>query len=90
MPVGYELQNKWNAWIMGGCKASEMESAAIFTVSSYLRVRSGTVLYVLQNQERRKAGLEDRKVSHDGIESAIDVAIEAIRAMIAEDKKKGL
>lgn len=30
MPVGYELENKWEAWKRMGCKASEMESAALF------------------------------------------------------------
>ena len=30
MPVGYELINKWNAYLKLGCKASEMESAALY------------------------------------------------------------
>ena len=34
-PVGYELLNKWNAWVQCGCLASEMESAALFVVASY-------------------------------------------------------
>ena len=38
-PVDYELVNKWNAWVRLGCKASEMESAALFVVGDYLRVR---------------------------------------------------
>ena len=42
-PVGYELLNKWDAWLKLGCKASEMESAAIFIVASYLKVRAGSV-----------------------------------------------
>ena len=36
MPVSYELLNKWDAWKRLGCLASEMESAALFVVSSYL------------------------------------------------------
>ena len=36
-PVDYELVNKWNAWVRLGCKASEMESAALFVVGDYLR-----------------------------------------------------
>ena len=40
MPVGYELQNKWDAWIKGGALASEMETAALFTVSSVRRLRA--------------------------------------------------
>ena len=38
MPVNYELQNKWNAWLKLGCLASEMESAALFIVASYLQL----------------------------------------------------
>ena len=39
-PVSYELTEKWNAWLRLGCKASEMESAALFIVASYLHVRA--------------------------------------------------
>ena len=41
MPVSYELQNKWEAWLRMGCLASEMESAALFIAGSFLRVRVG-------------------------------------------------
>ncbi len=30
-PVSYELLNKWEAWKRLGCKASEMESAALLS-----------------------------------------------------------
>ena len=46
-PVGYELLNKWDAWLRMGCKASEMESAALFIVASYLRVRAGSDFLVV-------------------------------------------
>ena len=36
MPINYELNNKWEAWKKLGVLASEMESAALFTVASYL------------------------------------------------------
>ena len=42
MPVSYELENKWQAWIRMGCLASEMESAALFIAGSFLRVRVGS------------------------------------------------
>ena len=85
-PVGYELMNKWDAWIKMGCLASEMESAAMFIVGSHLRVRVGTVLLVIANQEREKKGLENIQV-HD-TESAIEVAVEAVRNMIAVDNER--
>ena len=84
MPVDYELQNKWNAWLRLGCLASEMESAALFVVGSYLRVRVGSVFLVVANQEREKQGLEN-PVVHD-TDMAIKVAVDAIRKMIAKDK----
>ena len=83
MPVNYELQNKWNAWLRLGCKASEMESAALFIVGSYLRVRVGSVFLVVANQEREKQGLSN-EVVHD-TEIAITNAVMAIRKLIKED-----
>lgn len=85
MPVNYELTNKWNAWLKLGCLASEMESAALFIVSGYLRVRTGTVLLTVANQEREKQNLEN-PVVHD-TDMAIKTAIEALKILIANDKK---
>ena len=59
MPAGYELINKWNAWRMLGCLASEMESAALFVVAAKLGVRAGSCFLVVANQEREKLGLEN-------------------------------
>ena len=80
MPVSYELMNKWNAWLRLGCKASEMESAALFIVGSYLRVKVGSVFLVVANQEREKQGL-DNPVVHD-TDGAIKVAIEAFKSIV--------
>lgn len=85
-PVSYELINKWEAWLRLGALTSEMESSALFIVGAYRRVRVGTVLNVVANQERRKKGLDDPQ-SHD-TEAAIEVAIGAIRNLIKEDKSK--
>lgn len=82
-PVSYELTDKWNAWVRMGCKASEMESAAVFIVADYLKVRAGAVLLVMANQERAKAGLEN-PVVHD-TDVAIRTAVEAVRLLIRED-----
>ena len=85
-PVSYELMNKWEAWKRLGCLASEMESAALFVVASYLHVRVGSCFLVMANQEREKLGMEN-PVVHD-TDMAIQVAVEAIRSLIREDKKK--
>lgn len=80
MPVSYELENKWNAWLRMGCLASEMESAALFIVGNFLKVKVGSIFLVVANQEREKQGL-DNPVVHD-IDSAIKTAIEAIKLLI--------
>jgi len=79
MPVSNELLNKWEAWKRLGCLASEMESAALFVVGSYLRVKVGSVFLVVANQERDKAGLEN-PIVHD-TQKAIKTAIEAIKIL---------
>ena len=83
MPVNYQLENRWNAWIKMGCLASEMESAALFIVAQYLGVSIGSLFLTVANQEREKAGLEN-PVVHD-TESAIEIAIEAFRNIIKAD-----
>ena len=85
MPVSYELFNKWEAWIRMGCKASEMESAALFIVGQYLRIRVGSCFLAVANQEREKKGLPNEQV-HD-TEMAIKTAIEAIKILIKEDEE---
>ena len=86
MPVSYELQNKWEAWLRMGCLASEMESAALFIAGSFLRVRVGSCFLVVANQERAKKNLPNEQV-HD-TEAAIVTAIEAIRLLIKGDNEK--
>ena len=85
-PVSYELENKWEAWLRLGCLGSEMESAALFTVASYLRARCGTVLLAVGNQERAKKGL-DNPQAHD-TDMAVRVGIGALRRLIAADREK--
>lgn len=84
LPNGQDLLRKWNAWLGMGCKASEMESAALFIVSGYLHVRCGTTLLVVANQEREKQGLPNPQV-HD-TDLAIRSAIEAVKYLIETDE----
>ncbi len=84
MPVSYELENKWQAWLRMGCLASEMESAALFIAGSFLRVRVASCFLVVANQERAKAGLPNQQ-AHD-TKAAITTAVEAIRLLIKQDK----
>ena len=84
-PVGYYLINRWDAWVKGGALASEMESSSLFIVGSCLSVRVGSILLACMNQEREKKGM-DNPYSMD-TEIPIQVAIGAIRKLIAKDKK---
>mgnify|MGYP001145461693 FL=1 len=84
MPVNYELLNKWEAWKKMGTLASEMESAALFIVGNFLKVRVGSVFLTVANQEREKLNLEN-PVVHD-TDKAIKTAIEALKILIENDK----
>ena len=86
MPVSAQLLEKWEAWKRLGVLASEMESAALFTVASALGVRCGSAFHVIWNQERQLAGL-DQEESHD-VASAVEVGIEAIKRLIIEDRAR--
>ena len=84
MPVSFDLEQKWEAWKRLGVLASEMESAALFTVAAARRVRCGSVFHVLWNQEREAAGL-DQAESHD-TSAAIQVGVEALKLLIRQDR----
>jgi uridine phosphorylase len=84
LPNHVELERKWDAWVRMGCKASEMESAALFIASSYLKVKCGSLFLVVANQEREKAGLPNQQ-THD-IDTAIKIAIKAFKNLIVENK----
>ena len=87
MPVSYELENKWNAWIKAGALASEMETASVFTVARVLRMKAAAVLLTVWNQEKEKIGLP-QETSFD-TECAIKVAVKAIENEIMRSKKNG-
>ena len=83
MPVWDELLAKWKAWIQGGALASEMETAALFVVSSVLRLRAGAVMLCIWNQERDQAGLPHEEC-HD-TQGVIDLAIGAVAELMEQE-----
>lgn len=87
MPVSYELENKWEAWLRMGCLASEMESAALFIAGGFLRVRVGSCFLVVANQERAKKGLPNKQAHNT--EEAIITAVDALKILIADDVQAG-
>ena len=84
MPVRQMLMSNWQAWIEGGCLASEMESAARFVMSRLLRARAGSVHLCLGNLERDKLKLENPPVTDP--ERAIQTAVLALRKLIRLDR----
>ncbi|MCR4563712.1 MAG: uridine phosphorylase [Clostridiales bacterium] len=80
MAVADNLLYKWNAWKKLGVLASEMESAAMFTVASNLGVRCGAVFHVIWNQEREAAGMISRV--DENTENAVITAVDAVKYLI--------
>lgn len=84
MPVGEMLCYKWEAWKRLGVLASEMESAALFTVAAARGVRCGSVFTALWNQEREKAGLDQEAIFDTS--RVVSLGVEAMKILIAADK----
>lgn len=83
MPVHRELMDKWEAWKIGGALGSEMESAALFVLAAVRHVKCATVLQMLWNQEQKK--VDTSAPDQNGMEDAIQVAIQAIKLQIRKD-----
>ncbi len=88
MPTRDALIRNMEMWTEAGVLGSEMECAAIFVVSAIRKIRSGAVLNLFSNLLReKKYGLKD--VCFD-THNAILTAVEALRILIAADKKAGI
>lgn len=87
MGVCDELKYKWNAWIKGGCLASEMESSTLFIVAAVRKLRAGSVFHCVWNQEQAGCSMPKENQTHD-TSKAIKTAIKALRILIKEDKLK--
>lgn len=83
MPVGPELEYKWQAFVRAGALASEMECAALFSVAASLHMRAGAVLLCVWNQERARLGLSNPETFDT--QGAIETAVEALRLLIKQD-----
>ncbi len=86
-PVGYELVNRWNAYVKGGAESTSMESAALFIVAASLGVRAATVLVSATSLDTSLT--TDRKKTPVDIESrVIKVGIEGLRNLIKSDNRE--
>lgn len=82
MPVSYNLLDKWEAWKRLGVLASEMESAALFTVAAALNVKCASIFNVVWNQERKNLGYIEEDCH--STEKAIKIAVETIKNIIRD------
>lgn len=86
MPVGYELQDRWNAWVAAGVLCSEMETATLFVVSQVLGKRAGSVVLVASNKGLPPLAPEELARRRD-LDPLIRVAVEALKILIQRDHR---
>ena len=86
MPICSALNEKWEAWKRLGVLASEMEASTLFTVGSYLRLRTGAVFLCVWNQERYALRLDGEDAETHDTTLAISTAIKALERLILADK----
>ena len=75
MPVSYELNQKWDAWVKGGVLCSEMEASTLFVVGSYRKVRTGALLVVYGDQNRQEALSKEEYL--ESVNNATNIILEA-------------
>ena len=81
MPVAAELLARREAMRRAGALASEMECAALFSVALARSVRAGAVLLCINQTPLPEEGMPDP--SSLPLDPLIDVAVDALRALIA-------
>jgi uridine phosphorylase len=89
MPMADHLEERWNAWVAGGAVCSEMESAALFILSSIYRKRAGGVMLVINESDLAEISETDdsKHMAEFDADSVIKVAIEGFKILIEQDKK---
>jgi uridine phosphorylase len=90
MPMADRLGERWNAFIAGGAICSEMESSALFILSSIYRKRAGGAMLVVNESEFGEApiGADEKELQEFDTDGVIRVGIEAIKVLIEQDKQK--
>jgi uridine phosphorylase len=89
MPMAAHLQERWNAFVAGGAMCSEMESSALFILSSIYRKRAGGVMLVINESDLAETAEEDvgKHMNEFDADSVIKVAIEGFKLLIEQDRK---
>ncbi len=86
MPVAYELEAKWEAWKRLGSWPARWSLPPFFTAASALGVRCGSCFHVIWNQEREKAGLDQKE--NEDVTLSVKLAVEAVKELIRRDRAK--
>ncbi len=84
-PVYYTLQERWESYKRLGCLCSEMECSALYSVAQARGARSGAVMLAIWNMEHSYS--ETDSTQDFDITRAIRCSVEAIRKLIASDKR---
>lgn len=89
MPMAAHLAERWNAFIAGGALCSEMESSALFILSSMYRRRAGGVMLVINESDLAEVEEEDaaKHMAEFDADRVIKVAVEALKILIEADRK---
>ena len=74
-PVSYDLNQKWEAWVKGGVLCSEMEVSTLFVVGSYRKIRTGALLVIYGDQNRKEALTKDTYL--EAVRNATNIILEA-------------
>ena len=74
-PVSYDLNQKWEAWVKGGVLCSEMEVSTLFVVGSYRKIRTGALLVIYGDQNRKEALTKDTYL--EAVGNATNIILEA-------------
>ena len=87
MPVEKRLKERWYAWVSGGAICSEMESAAIFIISSIHKKRAGGVMLMFGHNEPIPNPEEEvDENSLFNVDRVIKVAIAGLKTLIINDR----
>ncbi len=86
MPVGAELESRWDAWIRAGVLASEMECATLFVVAAVRGARAGAALVCVNETPLTR---EMPPPSALPLGELLDTATGALRRLIALDRSRG-
>lgn len=89
MPMANHLEERWNAWVAGGAVCSEMESAALFILSSLYRKRAGGAMLMINDPDLGELSQEDsaKRMAEFDADLVIRVAVEGLKILIQQDKK---